>query len=120
MGRRNAGLRWTGSLLAGLCTSAGSLLRGLAAALSLGTAVPFWSRLARRTLLPLRPVFAGGTLRTLSTGGNGCERDAAAGFVDLDHPDLEDVSDADHLVRVFDKPVRQAANVDKAAVGEAD
>ncbi len=51
---------------------------------------------------------------------DGGQRDAPPVLVDIDHPDLDYVAHGHLVVRVADKAVGQAANVDQAALGQAN
>ena len=66
------------------------------------------------TLVPLRPLLA---FRTRFNRG---ERHSPPPLIDLHHPQLEHVAHADHLVRIADEAIGQAADVNQAAVGEPD
>jgi hypothetical protein len=93
------------------------LLRG-----ALGPGLPWGALLLWWTLLLGLPLllFAWRAGRALAAGGNGSERDAAAILIDIHDPDFEDIANSDDLVRVANETVGQAADVDQAAVGQAD
>ena len=59
-------------------------------------------------------------LRALGARGNHRQRHAAPRLVDLVHPDLDDVADRHHFVRIADILVGQLADVHQARVVQAD
>lgn len=83
-----------------------------------------------RAVLLLRPWLLVATLSrlpfawrpgwTFRAGGDRGERDAAAIFINIDDPDLEHVADADDFVWIANEAVGEAADVDEAAVRQAN
>ena len=94
----------------------------LPSTLGLGLSRRAWrSRLLRRALLLGRTLFfARRPRRTFAAWCDGSERNAAAILIDIDDPDFEHIANADDLVRVAYETVSQAADVDKATIGQAD
>jgi hypothetical protein len=76
----------------------------------------------RRTFLPRTPrtSFARWALGLLASGSNSCQGNAAAIFVDLDHPHFQNIADTDHFMGVTNISIRQPADVNQSAIGETD
>ena len=77
-----------------------------------GRALPLRLRLAFRLAALVAPASSAAGRTLFDVGGNHGQRHAAAGLIDFQLPDLDDVADGHDSVRVTDEAVCKLADVD--------